>query len=109
MMSENELKIALINRVHNLDPELSEDLCRRIPDKCDIQSLNNIFHQILAQYEKVNTLDARTTLVTNETTEAWINNFMSVIFPLIRKHRLPACTDNAIGPIYNCESKALDS
>lgn len=104
MSIQPDYKMLLVTALRARDVELSEDIYRRMGSCSSIESLNNFFHGMLAQYSS-DTLKIRSALINTDSFDQWISSFNANILPYITKRRLPACTDNAAAPMYQCQSK----
>lgn len=89
--------------VRGIDPELAEDLDRRLPEIHAVNDLNTFFHQLLAQYQQC-TLELRTKLVATVDLTAWWVSFAQYILPFLLEHRLPPYTHLHATPIYDGKS-----
>lgn len=104
MSIQPDYKMLLITALRARDVELSEDIYRRMGPCASIACLNNFFHGMLAQYRN-DTIQIRSALLDTDSFDRWITSFNSNILPFLTRRRLPACTDNAAAPMYQCESK----
>ncbi len=104
MSIQPDYKMMLVTALRSRDVELSEDIYRRMGSCCTIACLNNFFHGIIAQYA-TDTIQLRTALLETDSFDNWISSFNVNILPYLSKRRLPACTDNAAAPMYECKSQ----
>lgn len=98
-----DYKMQLVTALRGRDVELSEDIYRRMGSCSSIESLNNFFHGMLAQYSG-DTLKIRSALLVTDSFDLWYSSFSANVFPYITKRRLPACTDKALPAMYACQS-----
>lgn len=105
MKTTEDYRLTLCQRLRMFDVELSEDLLRRLPVCTDVSTLSMCFQQLLAQYPN-QTLTARTTIDDSVTFEVWYANFLSNILPILKRHRLPPCTDQNSIPVYQGVSRS---
>lgn len=104
MSIQPDYKMLLVTALRARDVELSEDVYRRMGVCPSIESLNNFFHGMLAQYS-TDTVKLRSALLVTDSFDNWIASFNANVLPYLTKRRLPACTDTAAAPMYQCQSK----
>lgn len=104
MSIQPDYKMLLVTTLRSRDVELSEDVYRRMGSCSTIACLNNFFHGMIAQYA-ADTLKVRSALLDTDSFDHWITSFNANVLPYLSKRRLPACTDTAAAPMYQCQSK----
>jgi hypothetical protein len=100
---DTDYKSQLIRSLRPIDPELSEDLFRRMPEINDLSTLRKYFHRLLAQYPMA-TMDLRAGMEQHQTFESWYVYFRNNIVPVLMERRLPPCTDTMATSAYTCRS-----
>ncbi|MNE40227.1 hypothetical protein D3C81_551910 [compost metagenome] len=88
--------------IRSRDVELAEDFIHRCPREIrSIRELNAFFHQILAQYQNVDTFGMRIQLVDTTDFSEWARSFLGNILPFLMLNRFPQNTNLRMGSYYN--------